>query len=234
MYGTLRYLRASTASPQTWNPRGPPVRDGKRGGRGQATMTDELTALIEEVLQQWDGPLPRLAYLTDAGESESKFYRQVLKKLRHPRTGKRLAWQWIVDFYHAAQRLTTMGEALFGAGREAAAWAARMRKLLQKPNGPFRVLHAAAAMKGRVGMTAARRKLFSAGVQLSPQAHRTPAVRRVPPPGPADRQRDNRSRLQDRLHPAAEALRHALERPGRSDHPQPPRPAPQRTLGQSL
>jgi hypothetical protein len=116
---------------------------------GQQTMTDELTALVEDVLRQWEGPLPRLAYITDAGDSETKYYRQVLKKLRRPRTGQRLAWQWVVDFYHAAQRLTTMAEALFGSGREASAWAARMRKLLKKPNGPFRVLHAAAAMKRR-------------------------------------------------------------------------------------
>ena len=127
---------------------------------GQQTMTDELTALLAEVLRQWEGPLPRLAYLTDAGDSETRYYRGVLKKLRHPRTGQRLAWQWIVDFYHAAQRLTTMGEALFDAGREASAWAARMRKLLVKSNGPFRVLHAAAAMQARVAMTAARQKLF--------------------------------------------------------------------------
>ncbi len=127
---------------------------------GQQTMTDELTALLEEVLRQWEGPLPRLTYLTDAGDSETQYYRRVLKKLRHPRTGRRLPWQWIVDFYHAAQRLTTMGEALFGAGQEASAWAARMRKLLKKPNGPFRVLHSAAAIKSRVRMSAARKKLF--------------------------------------------------------------------------
>jgi hypothetical protein len=127
---------------------------------GQQTMTGELTALLDEVLRQWDGPLPRLAYITDAGDSETQYYRRVLKKLRHPRTGQRLTWQWIVDFYHAAQRLTTMGEALFGPGREASAWAARMRKLLKKPNGPFRVLHAAAARKCRCAMPAARKKLF--------------------------------------------------------------------------
>lgn len=127
---------------------------------GQQTMTDELTALVEEVLRQWEGPLPRLTYITDAGDSETQYYRRVLKKLRHPRTGQRLVWQWIVDFYHAAQRLTAMGEALFGAGQEASAWAARMRKLLKKPNGPFRVLHAAAAMKCRCTMPAPRKKLF--------------------------------------------------------------------------
>ena len=127
---------------------------------GQQTMTDELTALLEEVLRQWEGPPPRLAYVTDAGDHESTYYRRVLKKLKHPRTGKPLAWQWIVDFYHAAQRLTTMAESLFGAGREASAWAARMRKLLKKPNGPFRVLHAAAAMRARRKMPARAAKEF--------------------------------------------------------------------------
>ena len=57
---------------------------------GQQTMTDELTALLLEVLRQWEGSLPRLAYLTDAGAHETQYPRKVLKKLRHPRTGKRL------------------------------------------------------------------------------------------------------------------------------------------------
>lgn len=131
---------------------------------GQQAMTDELTALIHEVLQRWEGPLPRLAYLTDAGDNETGYYLRVLKKMKHPRTNQRLTWQWIVDFYHAAQRLTTMGEALFGArhdnGRAAAAWAKRMRQLLKKSNGPFRVLHAAAAMRARRSMSTSASKTF--------------------------------------------------------------------------
>ncbi len=127
---------------------------------GQQTMTDELTALLLEVLRQWQGPLPRLAYLTDAGATEAQYPRKVLKKLRHPRTGKRLTWQWIVDYYHASQRLTTMAEALFGVGREASAWAAKMRKLLKKPNGPFRVLHSAAALRQRYPMSTRAGKEF--------------------------------------------------------------------------
>jgi hypothetical protein len=127
---------------------------------GQQMMTDELTALLTEVLRQWDGPVPRLAYVTDAGDQETQYYRRVLKKLQHPRTGTKLVWQWIVDFYHAAQRLTTLGESLLGAGREASAWAARMRKLLKKPNGPFRVLHAAAALKSRRCLSAAATKEY--------------------------------------------------------------------------
>lgn len=128
---------------------------------GQQTMTDELTALVKEVLRQWAGPLPRLAYLTDAGDNETSFYRRALRPMRHPQTGKRLTWQWIVDYYHAAQRLTTMAEALFGAGLEARAWSARMRKLLKKPNGPFRVLHAAAALRARRWMSKAGQKEFA-------------------------------------------------------------------------
>ena len=127
---------------------------------GQQTMTDELTALLEEVLRQWHGPLPRLAYVTDAGASETQYYRKVLKKLRHPRTGKRLMWQWIVDYYHASQRITTMAEALFGVSVEAATWAAKMRKLLKKPNGPFRVLHSAAALRSCRSMSARARERF--------------------------------------------------------------------------
>jgi hypothetical protein len=127
---------------------------------GQQTMTDELTALLKEVFRQADRLRPRLAYLTDAGDNETGFYRRVLKPMRHPLTGKRLEWQWIVDYYHASQRLTTMAEALFGASRDARAWAERMRKLLKKSNGPFRVLHAAAALKSRRSMSKARSKEF--------------------------------------------------------------------------
>lgn len=127
---------------------------------GQQTMTDELTALLDEVFRQWDGPLPRLVYVTDAGDTETSFYRRVLKKLRHPSTGKRLEWQWIVDYYHASQRLTTMAEAVFGTGQEASSWAAKMRKLLKKPNGPFRVLHSAAALRAKRWMSKKAQKEF--------------------------------------------------------------------------
>jgi len=127
---------------------------------GQQTMTDELTSLLTEVFRQAEDLRPRLAYLTDAGDNETGFYRRVLKPMRHPLTGKRLEWLWIVDYFHASQRLTTMAEAVFRAGRDASAWAERMRKLLKRPNGPFRVLHAAAALKARRPMTNARRKEF--------------------------------------------------------------------------
>ena len=81
---------------------------------GQQQMTERLTALVKEVLQRWEGPLPRLTYVTDAGESETQYYGRVLRNMRHPRSDEKLAWIRIVDYYHAAQRIWTMAEALFG------------------------------------------------------------------------------------------------------------------------
>jgi hypothetical protein len=116
---------------------------------GQAMMSTQLTQLVREVLRQWSGPLPRLSYVTDAGDNETAYYRKVLRRMRHPLTGKRLSWQWVVDYYHASLRLTTMAEALFGKGQKAAAWTRKMQKLLLKPGGAGRVLHSAGALRSR-------------------------------------------------------------------------------------
>ena len=127
----------------------------------QPTMSGHLTELIEGVLTAWDGPLPRLAYVTDAGDNETAYYHRVLRPMRHPRTGAKLDWVRVVDFYHASQRLWTMASALFGTDtRAAAAWARRMGKLLKKPNGPFRVLHSAGQLKARRTLPKTREKAF--------------------------------------------------------------------------
>jgi hypothetical protein len=119
---------------------------------GQQQMTEQLAALLEDILRGWEGPLPRLCYVTDAGDSETKFYRTRLKGMRHPRTGEQLDWYRIVDYFHASERIWAMAEALFGSGKEnelrARRWARRMCRLLKQPNGPSRVLHSAAAIRG--------------------------------------------------------------------------------------
>jgi hypothetical protein len=116
---------------------------------GQPTMTARLTGLLSEVLRRWEGPLPRLCYVTDAGDHETAFYEEVLRRMRHPSTGERLGWTWVLDYYHAALRLTTMAEALFGASRRASGWVREMQRLLLKPGGVNRVLHSAAALRCR-------------------------------------------------------------------------------------
>jgi len=119
---------------------------------GQQTMTDELLALIHEILRGWSGPPPQLAYITDAGDSEEAFYTKRLCRMRHPVTKARLKWQRIVDYYHAASRLTTIAQALKLGEPAAKAWARRMRRVLkQQPNAIHRILHSAAALKKRYG-----------------------------------------------------------------------------------
>jgi hypothetical protein len=128
---------------------------------GQGELTADLTRLIRDILADWNRPLPRLCYVTDAGENETKFYRKVLRNLRDPqRPGRWLRWYRIIDYYHTTEKITIMAGSLFGEGQEAESWARRMRRLLLKPSGPSRVLHSAAALRGRKKMSRERRKQF--------------------------------------------------------------------------
>ena len=115
----------------------------------QGMMSQQLTRLVEAVLRGWERGLPRLCYVTDAGDNETAYYQNVLRRMRHPRTGERLEWIRVVDYYHASTRLWTMAEALFGSGPAAKAWARRMQKLLKQPNGIRRVLNSASVLRSR-------------------------------------------------------------------------------------
>jgi hypothetical protein len=129
----------------------------------QVELTRQLKQLIVDVLKGCKR-LPRLCYVTDAGSNECGFFNNVLRHLRDPRVGKskqRLKWTRIVDYFHAAERITTMAEQLFGSESKAGrSWARRMRKLLLKPNGPSRVLHSAAAMLARRKLSKKREEDF--------------------------------------------------------------------------
>lgn len=126
---------------------------------GQATMTQTLTSLLGQVLGAWSGPLPTLAYVTDSGDQESRYFDEVLRNMRHPRTQALLSWQRVVDFYHVAERIWTIAWSLFGKDTdEGRGWARRMLKKLKQPRGAKRVLHSTAAYATRCTMseTAAR------------------------------------------------------------------------------
>jgi hypothetical protein len=122
---------------------------------GQVTVSGQLTALLSAVFQGWQGPLPRLQYVTDGGHHPSAYFGTILKNLLHPGTGQKLAWQWVLDYYHACLYLTKIAEALFGKETQAAAaWAAKMRRWLKdKKDGIARVLHSAAAHAWRLQFT---------------------------------------------------------------------------------
>jgi hypothetical protein len=112
----------------------------------QVTMTTELTDLIETVLRDWTGPVPRLVYVTDKGQAQDKYFRRVLKRMRHPRnSNERLKWEWVLDFFHAASYVGKLSEALFGKSpKEAKRWFGRMRHWLRdRDQGVTQVLRSA-------------------------------------------------------------------------------------------
>jgi hypothetical protein len=127
---------------------------------GQVTMTKELTRLLRAVLRRWEGPLPRLCYVTDAGDAETTFYDQVLSRMKHPDTGVPLAWIRVVDYYHASERLWTLADLLFGKGPRSVGWVRKMQKWLLKPGGVNRVLHSAAALRDGYGLAPSKRAAF--------------------------------------------------------------------------
>jgi hypothetical protein len=142
---------------------------GRMPEPGQGTLSGQLTALITDVLKSWSGPLPRLAYITDAGHHQTAYYEAVLKPMEHPNgSGERLEGEWVVDYWHACQYIHRMAEELFGATREGHAWARKMCRWLKgKPHGAFRVLHSAAALRKRRGLQGSRKKFQEAYDYLS-------------------------------------------------------------------
>jgi hypothetical protein len=138
---------------------------GRMPEPGQGTLSGQLTALIEAVLRARTGPAPRLAYITDGGTHQARYYRRVLNRMRDPhRPGRRLEWHWVIDYYHACEYLTKLSEALFADARAGSGWARRMRRWLrEKPRGIYRVLHSAAAIRRRrIIASAAKREQYRA------------------------------------------------------------------------
>ncbi len=128
----------------------------------QATLSDTLTKLLNATLADWHGPLPRLAYITDKGSAPDEYYQRVLKKMRHPRDGKPLAWEWVLDFYHVCSYIGKLADALFGVATKAGAqWFAKMRRWLRdRPQGAVQVVRSAMQHLDRRKMTKAQRAEF--------------------------------------------------------------------------
>jgi len=127
----------------------------------QETLSEQLTNLIRDVLSQWRGLRPRLAYITDGGWHPVDYYRRVLRPMEDPRQpGVLLIWERVIDFYHAAQYVSKLAAALFGTEAMAKGWARQMRGLLKQPGGATRVLQSASYYRARVDMTRADHDAF--------------------------------------------------------------------------
>lgn len=136
---------------------------GRMPEPGQGTLSDQLTSLLTDLLAAWKGALPRLVYITDAGTHPQDYFRYKLAWMKHPRTGQPLKWEWIVDYFHACEYVGKLADAIFGTGREAVAWATKMRRMLKEQTaGIKRVLHSAGALHARRGLRGCRKDFHRA------------------------------------------------------------------------
>lgn len=110
----------------------------------QKTLTGQLDQLLDDVLKRWPGPLPQLVYITDKGKTHDSYWHS-LRTRKHPRDGQRLAWQWVLDFFHVCGYVSKLRQALFGATSSAgSAWFRRMRGWLRdRHQGVSQVLRSA-------------------------------------------------------------------------------------------
>jgi hypothetical protein len=135
---------------------------GQMPERKQVTLSQALTDLLRSVLRANEGPVPRLAYITDKGSAPEEYFQRVLRKMKHPRDGQPLVWEWVLDFYHVCGYLGQMAEALFGAATAGAAqWFAKMRRWLrERRQGAAQVARSASQWLGRRQMTKAEQAAF--------------------------------------------------------------------------
>jgi hypothetical protein len=167
--GEDQYREAATATPSVYDRAGRrlgTVYLGQMPESGQGALSRRVTRLITDVLAQWTGPLPRLAYVTDAGHHPTEYYRGVLRRMRHPcRPAESLHWEWVLDYYHASGRIYELAAALYRDPGRARSWARKMCRWLKvKPHAIYRVLHSAAAIRSRrlvVGKSKAYRAAYN-------------------------------------------------------------------------
>jgi len=136
---------------------------GRMPESGQGTLSEQLTALVREVLSRWQGGRLRLAYITDGGHHQEAYFEEVLSRMEDPkRAGQRLQWQWILDFWHACGYLAKMKEALFGESPTGWWWFRRMRHWLRgRHDGIIEVLRSATQhWNGHGRLSRARQELF--------------------------------------------------------------------------
>jgi hypothetical protein len=139
---------------------------GQMPQAGQGALTDQLTALLNEVLRHCNDELPRLVYITDAGDHPSRYYEEVLRHMEDPRRpGQRLEWQWIVDFWHACGYVAKLKESLFGDKPAGWAWFKKMRHWLKhRRQGVADLLRSATQLRNcRKRLGKAKAKLFDDG-----------------------------------------------------------------------
>jgi hypothetical protein len=117
----------------------------------QVTLSNQLTELLKATIRRFGDDVPEIVYVSDAGKVETAYWRNTLSKFFVD--GRRLKITRVVDYYHAAERLTTIADALkFGKDKaKRNEWLEHTRWLLLQPGGHGRMLRSIAAMRHRYG-----------------------------------------------------------------------------------
>ena len=121
---------------------------GRMPESGQGALSAQLTALLTAVLAAWHArgrAAPRRAYVTDGGHHPKDYGRRVRRRLADPwRAGQTLAWEWVVDFWHAGGYVHRLAQALFAAEARAWGWFRKWRRWLRdRRQGVSQVLRSA-------------------------------------------------------------------------------------------
>ena len=121
-------------------------------------MTRRLDWILKEYFRRLPSDIPVLRYVTDAGALPQSYFKNTLAKMKHPLSGEPLLWSWGVDFFHACEYLTKLGDGLLGADTaEAHRWAEESRTILRhEVDGVSRVIRRAAQQERRHGLKGKR------------------------------------------------------------------------------
>ena len=113
----------------------------------QVTLSTRLTSLLKATVRRCGDWVPEIVYVSDAGKVETAYWKNTLRKLFVD--GVRIKITRVVDYYHAAERLTTIANALkFGKDKaKRQRWLEHSRWLLLQPGGHGRMLRSIAKMR---------------------------------------------------------------------------------------
>lgn len=117
----------------------------------QTTLSRQLTNLLKATFRRCGERVPEIIYVTDAGKIETAYWKNTLRRFFVD--GARIKTTRVVDYYHAAERLTTIADALkFGKDKSKRTnWLEHVRGLLLEPGGHGRVLRSIARMRQAYG-----------------------------------------------------------------------------------
>ena len=124
----------------------------------QLTLSEQLTALLTEVIRSHGDQLERIAYVSDAGKVETAYWRNVLSKFYVD--GVRIPMERTLDYYHASLRLTTIADCFKLTASVRETWLKSNRSRLKEDGGLGRVLRSISKMTELYGVKRSARTEF--------------------------------------------------------------------------